>query len=61
LNAANEVAVANFLERKIRFHQIPQVVENTLLAHRSHSPKSLEDILEVDGWARRHALQLAAA
>ena len=61
LNAANEVAVAQFLERKIAYTQIPQVVEETLQAHQSVIPHSLEEIIEADQWARRHALQLAAA
>lgn len=61
LNAANEVAVARFLEKRIGFHQISEVVENTLLAHQNGIPGSLEEILEADRWARGHALQLAAA
>jgi 1-deoxy-D-xylulose-5-phosphate reductoisomerase len=61
LNAANEIAVGRFLERKIAFHQIAQVVEDTLQAHKSSTPKSLEEIVEVDRWARQYAMQLAAA
>jgi 1-deoxy-D-xylulose-5-phosphate reductoisomerase len=61
LNAANEVAVQQFLEKKIPFIKIPQVVEDTLQAHQTVTPRSLEEIIEVDHWARQHAMQLAAA
>jgi 1-deoxy-D-xylulose-5-phosphate reductoisomerase len=60
LNAANEIAVAYFLERKIGYLQIPQVVEETLSAHSPSTPKSLEDIVEADRWARDFATQSAA-
>lgn len=61
LNAANEVAVAQFLEKKIVFNQIPYVVEETLQAHQAVTPKTLDEILEADRWARQQALKLAAA
>ncbi len=61
LNAANEVAVSQFLERKIPFLKISRLVEETLEAHQSVKPKSLEEIVEVDRWAREHALQRAVA
>lgn len=61
LNAANEIAVAEFLEHKISFTQIPQVVEETLAAHDSKTPSSLQDIIEADRWARERARQLVAA
>jgi len=61
LNAANEIAVAKFLDHQLDFIQIPQLVEETLQAHQSKTPKDLEDILEADRWARERALQLAAA
>jgi 1-deoxy-D-xylulose-5-phosphate reductoisomerase len=61
LNAANEVAVHQFLEKKISFLKIPMVVEETLQAHQKVTPHSLEEIVKVDAWARRHASQLAAA
>ncbi|MFO1463744.1 MAG: 1-deoxy-D-xylulose-5-phosphate reductoisomerase [bacterium] len=61
LNAANEIAVARFLEKQISFLQIPQVVEETLQGHSRQTPRSLEEIVAVDQWARRRAAELAAA
>jgi 1-deoxy-D-xylulose-5-phosphate reductoisomerase len=60
LNAANEIAVAQFLERKIGYLRIPQVVEQTLSAHSAFTPKTLEDIVEADRWARDFAARAAA-
>ena len=52
LNAANEVAVAAFLDGKISFMDIPRQVEKALSQHQPFALKSLEDVLEVDRWAR---------
>ncbi len=58
LNAANEQAVALFLEEKIAFLDIPKVIEKTCDNFRDHNPSnpSLEDILEADNWARKTVL-----
>jgi len=55
LNAANEVAVAAFLERRIRFDQIHAVNLATLSAVAPSKPQSLQDLLALDGEARRAA------
>jgi 1-deoxy-D-xylulose-5-phosphate reductoisomerase len=55
LNAANEEAVRGFLEARVRFIDIPSVVEETLAAHTSVDAGNLETVLEVDAWARDHA------
>ncbi|HMA52845.1 MAG TPA: 1-deoxy-D-xylulose-5-phosphate reductoisomerase [Acidobacteriota bacterium] len=55
LNAANEVAVAAFLEKKILFTDIPAVVAGAMGDHRSRPADSLEAILDVDKDARRQA------
>lgn len=55
LNAANEVAVAAFLERRIRFDQIHQVNLATLQAVVPSKPQSLEDLLGLDAQARAGA------
>ncbi len=55
LNAANEVAVAAFLERRIRFDQIHQVNLATLDAVTTSSPESLEQLLALDALARQAA------
>lgn len=52
LNAANEIAVENFLKKRISFTDIPVLVEEALQSHDSQTPKSLEDILVADQWAR---------
>jgi len=61
LNAANEVAVARFLNREIRFTDIPAIVERTMQSHRVVSLTGLEDVLEADAWARREASQKQVA
>jgi 1-deoxy-D-xylulose-5-phosphate reductoisomerase len=48
LNAANEVAVAAFLERRIRYDQIHHVNTETLSAVLPQEPFSLDDLLELD-------------
>lgn len=59
LNAANEQAVALFLEEKIRFLDIPRVIEQVCDRHRNDltAHPALEDILTVDQWARAEVLR----
>ena len=57
LNAANEIAVEAFLERRIRFVDIPRIIEAVLAAHRPVAARSLETILHADGEARRAAIE----
>ncbi|MDB5900866.1 MAG: 1-deoxyxylulose-5-phosphate reductoisomerase [Ramlibacter sp.] len=57
LNAANEIAVAAFLERRIRFDQIHAVNLATLAAVTPSKPASLQDLLSLDDQARRAAQQ----
>jgi 1-deoxy-D-xylulose-5-phosphate reductoisomerase len=52
LNAANEVAVAAFLENKICFNDLPKVIEKVLNKHQAMNNPCLEDILGVDREAR---------
>ncbi|MDQ3061165.1 MAG: 1-deoxy-D-xylulose-5-phosphate reductoisomerase [Pseudomonadota bacterium] len=59
LNAANEVAVAAFLERKIRFDHIHQVNHATLEAVSVSEIKNIDDLLALDARARRVASQVA--
>jgi 1-deoxy-D-xylulose-5-phosphate reductoisomerase len=58
LNAANEQAVALFLEEKIRFLDIPRLIEQACDRYRVHntSTPTLEDILAADQWARQSVL-----
>jgi 1-deoxy-D-xylulose-5-phosphate reductoisomerase len=55
LNAANEVAVAAFLEGRLSFPGIPRVVEGTMAAHPSEPLESLAQVLAVNDWARQQA------
>ncbi len=56
LNAANEVAVAAFLERRIGFLDIAAIVESALARYQPPQPRSLPDVLALDEEARRVAL-----
>jgi 1-deoxy-D-xylulose-5-phosphate reductoisomerase len=58
LNAANEVAVAAFLDGQIRFDQIHAVNHETLETVQSTSPQSLEDLLALDSLSREAAQQV---
>ncbi len=58
LNAANEVAVAAFLERRIGFRKIHRVIERAMEAHSSRHPNEVQEILEADRWARQKASAL---
>lgn len=55
LNAANEVAVEAFLEGRLPFLGIEEVIGMTLEAFRPHPARSLEDVLEAEEWARSTA------
>ncbi len=57
LNAANEVAVAAFLDKRISFLSIPRVIEAVLDALPVNAVGSLDDVLGADGEARRAAQQ----
>ena len=59
LNAANEIAVAAFLEKRIRFDQIHQVNIETLAAISTSPPQSLEDLLALDARSRDAATGVA--
>jgi 1-deoxy-D-xylulose-5-phosphate reductoisomerase len=61
LNAANEVAVSAFLQRRIGFLAIPALVEDTLAALPSTPATSLAALRDADAQARRHAAQAVAA
>lgn len=61
LNAANEIAVAAFLNLKIKFTSIPEVVERTLNHVQNGSAQSIEAILDTDRLARDVAHQFVAS
>jgi 1-deoxy-D-xylulose-5-phosphate reductoisomerase len=55
MSAANEIAVAAFLSRCIKFMDIPRIIEETMLAYEKQSCSNIEAVLEADRWARAHA------
>jgi 1-deoxy-D-xylulose-5-phosphate reductoisomerase len=55
MNAANEVAVAGFLGRQVRFPEIWQIVEEVMNRHASVAHPDLDAILQADQWARKEA------
>ncbi|MBW4656248.1 MAG: 1-deoxy-D-xylulose-5-phosphate reductoisomerase [Kaiparowitsia implicata GSE-PSE-MK54-09C] len=61
LNAANEQAVALFLQEKIGFLDIPHLIEAACDRHQSQnrSTPSLDDIIAADVWAREHVLDVS--
>jgi len=61
LNAANEIAVALFLDRRLGFTAIPQVIESTMDAHRPAEVATLAAVRGVDSWAREYAQEIARA
>jgi len=61
LNAANEVAVEAFLQRELRFDQIPHLIEDVLSTLTPSAADSIEIVLEADRQARELAYRLLAA
>ncbi|HEV3141984.1 MAG TPA: 1-deoxy-D-xylulose-5-phosphate reductoisomerase [Vicinamibacterales bacterium] len=59
LNAANEVAVARFLEGRVAFPSIAAIIEQTLDAHQAVEARTLAAVRAVDRWARDHATGVA--
>ena len=55
LNAANEVAVAAFLDRRIGFREIHRIITRTMHKHRNRRATEVGEILEIDRWAREKA------
>ena len=58
LNAANEVAVAAFLDRRIGFREIHRIISSIMQKHTNRQAKAIGDILEVDRWTREKASSL---
>jgi 1-deoxy-D-xylulose-5-phosphate reductoisomerase len=59
LNAANEVAVARFLDGRLGFTSIPDVIERSMNAHRPVQVTTLAEVRSVDQWAREYSLEVA--
>lgn len=54
INASNEEAVKLFLDKKIKFNEIYEIVLKTLKAHENKLDATLQDILKADKWAREY-------
>jgi 1-deoxy-D-xylulose-5-phosphate reductoisomerase len=52
LCAADEVAIEMFLEGRIKFTDIPLLIDDVLAKHTNTSHPSIEDIIQADAWAR---------
>jgi len=60
LNAANEVAVAKFLQSEVGFTAIPEIIERTMTAYvrsGTRAIEGLEDVRRIDRWAREFAVE----
>ncbi|MEP4076802.1 1-deoxy-D-xylulose-5-phosphate reductoisomerase [Haloferula sp.] len=57
-NAANEIAVDAFIDRKIGFTEIWGLVGETMEAHETLPADKLENLIEADAWARERALSV---
>jgi 1-deoxy-D-xylulose-5-phosphate reductoisomerase len=60
LNAADEVAVAAFLEGKIGFNDIPRIIEDVLAVTNARHPESIKEVLNADTEARSLARRQVA-
>jgi 1-deoxy-D-xylulose-5-phosphate reductoisomerase len=61
LNAADEVAVAAFLEGSLAFDEIPKIIESAVSASNSKKLGSIAEVLEADAEARRYAQKVVSA
>jgi 1-deoxy-D-xylulose-5-phosphate reductoisomerase len=58
LNGANEIGVNAFLEGKIGFLEIPQLIEKTMEKHETFPLNSIEHAIEADQWAKSRAKEI---
>lgn len=58
LNAANEIAVARFINREISFIDIPKLIEMAMSAYTVKYNYTIKDVLEADKWAREYTKTL---
>jgi 1-deoxy-D-xylulose-5-phosphate reductoisomerase len=59
LNAANEVAVEEFLAGRLPFTSIPVLIERTMGAHAPAEVSSLDEVRRLDRWARSYSQELS--
>ena len=61
MNAANEIAVASFLDKKIPLTAIPEIVARVVEEHEPAGVVSLVTLERADAWARKRAAELIAS
>ena len=60
LNAANEIAVERFLNKDLRFTDIPRICRAVLDQHEFEANPSLDDLMRLDQWARQETRRWAS-
>ncbi len=58
LNAANEVAVEKFINKRIKFMDIVRIIDNVMSKHINIKNPELNDIIEADRWARNYITEM---
>jgi 1-deoxy-D-xylulose-5-phosphate reductoisomerase len=58
MNAANEIAVDEFLNGRIGFVQIAETIERTMNAHSAYNLESIDEVLKADLWSRETAREI---
>lgn len=58
LNASNEVTVEAFLDKKIKFVDLPEIIDKVLSGHKVVKKPALEELLQADKWARMQAKEI---
>jgi 1-deoxy-D-xylulose-5-phosphate reductoisomerase len=58
LVGADEIAVENFLEGKLKFLEIVKLIEKTLKAHNKIYNPNLNELIQAENWAKRYAQEL---
>jgi 1-deoxy-D-xylulose-5-phosphate reductoisomerase len=61
LNGSNEAAVELFLNKKIKFTDIPHLIKSALDKHDNHTKLDLDNIIGIDSWSRKYVYESASA
>ena len=58
INAANEVAVESFLKGKIKYLDLPKIIEKVVKKYKPQKIESLSQLVEIDSWARNYTVEV---
>ncbi len=58
MSAANEVAVNSFINKKIKFNEIPKILKAVLKKHKLIKTNKIKDLIKADTWARKQTLAI---